>query len=155
MGSLTMVAPLSTPNQQHVQLTSASPALSEQQSDTVAGILQQFEAQTLSENDAISIVDSFREAGIKPSHALSVKMAELGFDAKAVGELAGVPRPDKQHKARPPAEVNLKQVVTFLSDTLAEHNTKQLSSEQIQTQLNDIKHELGISEGHSLFNIKV
>ncbi|MBQ4836247.1 hypothetical protein [Pseudoalteromonas luteoviolacea] len=150
-----MVTPLPNSNQQNVQFTPASSTQSEQQSDTVADILQQFEAETLSENDAITIVDSFREAGIKPSHALSVKMAELGFDAKAVGELAGVPEPDRQHKGKPPAEVNLKQVVTFLSDTLAKHSTEQLSNEQIQTQLNDFKHKLGISEEHSFLNIKV
>ncbi|MDK1287326.1 hypothetical protein [Pseudoalteromonas umbrosa] len=127
--------------------------LSEQQTSTIKETLEQFDPENLSEADAQSIVNSFSEAGIKPSKALAEQMSELGFDAKAVGELAGAPTKPPKDKSSP--QVDLKQVVDYLSDALSEKDTNQLNDEQKQVLLSDLKSQLGLPEDGNLVNIHV
>lgn len=51
--------------------------------------LSQYDASSLSTDDAQAIVEAFQEAGIEPSSALQSAMETSGFDAKEVGDLAG------------------------------------------------------------------
>lgn len=67
-----------------------SDSLSSEQSDTLDIILSGFDSANLTEADAQSIVEQLKEAGIKPGQGLADAFAELGFDAKEVGDLAGV-----------------------------------------------------------------
>ncbi|MBK1724772.1 hypothetical protein, partial [Thiocystis violacea] len=67
-----------------------SQSLSEAQQQTMKDTLANFDADNLSASDATSIVDAFNEAGIQPGAAMESAMEDLGFDAKAVGEKAGV-----------------------------------------------------------------
>ncbi|AOT09304.1 hypothetical protein [Pseudoalteromonas luteoviolacea] len=127
--------------------------LSEQQTSTIKETLEQFDPDNLSEADAQSIVNSFSEAGIKPSKALAEQMSELGFDAKAIGELAGAPA--KPPKDKPSAQVDLKQVVEYLSDALVEQDSNQLNDEQKQALLSDLKSQLGLPEDGNLINVHV
>lgn len=66
-----------------------SQSLSQEQQQTIKDTLAKFDVDNLSESDAASIVESFNEAGIRPGAALEAAMAESGFDAKTVGEMAG------------------------------------------------------------------
>lgn len=59
-------------------------------SDTISSILENYDADNLSESDAQSIVAAFKEAGIEPSSELESAMEEAGFSAQEVGTLAGV-----------------------------------------------------------------
>lgn len=67
-----------------------SNGLSSSQLETISSVLSEFDSDSLSASDAQSIVQSFKEAGIKPSEALAKAMETEGFDAKEVGDLAGV-----------------------------------------------------------------
>ena len=62
----------------------------------------EFDADNLSESDAISIVETLSNAGIQPSKTLADAMDELGFDAKAIGDLAN----QKPQGNRPPPPQN-------------------------------------------------
>ena len=69
---------------------STSSNIASSQSDTISSILEDYDADNLSQSDAQEIVAALQEAGIEPSSELESAMAEAGFDAKEVGTLAGV-----------------------------------------------------------------
>lgn len=63
---------------------------SSSKADIIASVLENYDADNLSESDALEIVAAFKEAGIEPGSELESAMEEAGFDAKEVGTLAGV-----------------------------------------------------------------
>ncbi len=69
---------------------SSSAALTAEQKATITETLEQFDASTLTEADAQSIVSAFSEVGIQPGREMAEAMSAAGFDAREVGELAGV-----------------------------------------------------------------
>lgn len=58
------------------------------QANTIASILENYDADNLSQSDALEIVAAFKEAGIEPGSELESAMEDAGFDAKEVGTLA-------------------------------------------------------------------
>lgn len=74
--------------------------LSDEQSETVQSILSNYDADSLSEEDAKAIMEQFKEAGIEPSKSLESVMSDAGFDAKQLGEIAGLPE-DKPKRPLP------------------------------------------------------
>jgi len=65
-------------------------SLSLDQQQVIEDTLANYDASNLSESDAQAIVTAFSEAGIQPSKELAETMQSLGFDAREVGDLAGV-----------------------------------------------------------------
>ena len=65
-----------------------SSSLSKEQTATIEDVLSQYDANSLSESDAMEIKDAFAEAGIEPSQAMAKAMESAGFDAKEIGDLA-------------------------------------------------------------------
>ena len=65
-------------------------SITSSQKNTISSILEDYDANNLSESDAKSIVAAFKEAGIEASDELVNAMEDAGFDAKEVGTLAGV-----------------------------------------------------------------
>jgi hypothetical protein len=76
--------------QSNVSSSTRSSALSTEQKNLIEETLSQYDANSLSADDAKAIVEAFSEAGIAPSKALESAMAASGFDAREVGDLAGV-----------------------------------------------------------------
>ncbi|KZN66886.1 hypothetical protein N478_18845 [Pseudoalteromonas luteoviolacea S4060-1] len=142
-------------NSQNMSFGRPQNQLSLEQTDTIKATLEQFDSQNLSEEDAKSIVETFKEAGIKPGKALAEQMSELGFDAKAVGELAGVEPPPKPPKGGESSSINLQQVVDFLSNTLEELDTSNLDEEQKQALFGELKSEFGLKEDSNFVKISV
>ncbi len=68
-------------------------ALSDDQKQLISDTLEQFDAENLTEADATSIVNAFSEAGIQPGREMAEAMSAAGFNAREVGELAGVEGP--------------------------------------------------------------
>lgn len=64
--------------------------LTDTQNQLIGETLSQFDAKDLSATDAQSIVAAFQEAGIQPGGALAAAMQTAGFDAKTVGDMAGI-----------------------------------------------------------------
>lgn len=73
-----------------VSNSTKSSSLSTDQKTLIEETLSQYDADSLSAEDAAAIVEAFTEAGIEPSKALESAMSASGFDAKEVGNLAGV-----------------------------------------------------------------
>lgn len=67
--------------------------LTDDQKQLISETLKQYDANNLTETDAQSIVSTFSEVGIQPGKALMEAMATDGFDARVVGETAGVQGP--------------------------------------------------------------
>lgn len=88
VSSSSMVMP-----QQVTQGSNSSSSLTTTQLETISSTLEQFDSSNLSSEDASSIVKAFDEAGIQPSEELASAMEAEGFDAKSVGDAAGVGGP--------------------------------------------------------------
>ncbi len=73
---------------------SKSSSLSTDQQAFIADLLSQYDSESLSASDAQEIVKALQEAGIEPSKAMESTMAASGFDAKEIGDLAGVGKGD-------------------------------------------------------------
>jgi len=67
-----------------------SSSLSLAQQTLIEETLANYDANSLSESDAQEIVKTFEEAGITPSKELENALSSVGFDAKEIGDLAGV-----------------------------------------------------------------
>ncbi|TMO67518.1 hypothetical protein [Pseudoalteromonas aurantia] len=137
--------------------------LSQEQQSTIADTLTEFDPENLSTEDAQAIVSTFSEAGIKPGKQLGQLMADAGFDAKTVGELAGL---DKGQRPPPPPNQNTQtpidlssvaeqfaELVSDATDSTQQYaNLSQDSKDAIYTQLVE---EFGLEAGQSIIDVKV
>jgi hypothetical protein len=97
--------------------TSKSSSLTTDQQTFMKDLLSQYDSESLSASDAQEIVKALQEAGIEPSKAMESTMAASGFDAKEIGDLAGVGKGDGGSKPMgpPPAK---KEEMSSISDLL-------------------------------------
>ena len=65
-------------------------SLSLEQQTIIEETLANYDSDSLSQSDAKEIVDIFKDAGIEPSNNFASALASVGFDAKEIGDLAGV-----------------------------------------------------------------
>lgn len=106
---------------QQSQSSSSSRSLSSSQLETISSVLEGYDADNLSSQDAQDIVQAFSDAGITPSKALESAMKTEGFDAKEVGDLAGVSGPQGgggMPPPPPPPSDEEESTVSSLLDTL-------------------------------------
>lgn len=88
-------------NVMQMNSSSRSSEMSTDQKSFVTDLLSQYDANSLSKDDAKEIVKSLQEAGIEPSKSLQRTMASVGFDAKEIGDLAEVGRGGASQGQRP------------------------------------------------------
>jgi hypothetical protein len=131
-------------------------SLSEEQTSLIEETLSGYDADNLSESDAASIVEAFAEAGIAPSSAFAGKLAEIGFDAREIGDLAGVGTTEGGQKPPPPpsssSNLDLTDAVDYLETLFDEKDETATDNSSITAQLAE---RFGLSEGESLINITV
>ena len=70
-------------------------ALTDDQKQLISNTLGKYDASNLTEADAQAIVKTFSEAGIQPGKAMAEAMSASGFDAREIGDTAGLQRQDK------------------------------------------------------------
>lgn len=128
------------------------PTMTSEQKISVQELLADFSADDLSESDALSIVEGLSSAGIAPSQELAQIMAESGFDAKAIGDMAGV-NDNKMPPPPPPSEMtNSTEMLSFLDDLLADFDD-QLTDEQQQSILSQVQNQFGMPQSDSIIDI--
>ncbi len=128
--------------------------LTDEQQQLLTETLSEFNAENLTETDAQSIIETLSEAGIQPGKELESAMAELGFDAKNIGELAGgerrPPPPPKQ------SSEEISSISDFLAEMVAEKladtGSNTLSSEDKEDILSKLFEKFGIEDGDSIIN---
>jgi Ca2+-binding EF-hand superfamily protein len=127
--------------------------LTEEQKQLLTETLSEFDAENLTESDAQSVVKALSEAGIQPSNELEHAIAELGFDAKNIGELA-----KGEHRPPPPQQSSeeISSISDFLAEMVAEKLTNtgstELSSEDKEDILSKLFERFDIDEGDSIIN---
>ncbi|OUR88835.1 hypothetical protein A9Q81_23020, partial [Gammaproteobacteria bacterium 42_54_T18] len=105
--------------------------LSENQHSTILETLSSYDPENLSKEEAQSIVETFSNAGITPGQELANAMAEAGFDAHSVGELAGNEPP---HRPPPPQAQNngfTEEMLSTLESLLEEHEGEDIDANVI------------------------
>jgi Spy/CpxP family protein refolding chaperone len=68
-----------------------SQPLTDDQESQIQSVLSKYDSSNLTSDDAKSILDSFRKAGIPPGKELEDAISSAGFDAKKLFSLAGPP----------------------------------------------------------------
>lgn len=140
---------------------SSSQALSDDQKTTIADILADYDSDNLTAETASSLVDALTEAGIQPGAALAEELADAGFDAREIGDLAGVGSSGQQPPPPPSGEsteISSEQLTSIADylDSLIESGTIDLSS---ATRSEDIyallAEKFGMSVDDSLIDISV
>lgn len=131
--------------------------LTQNQQSLISETLSQFDVENLTESDALTIVEAFSQAGIKPSSALEKSLSELGVDAKYLGELANVsgqgnrpPPPPKQSTEEISSMVDY--LSELLEESLAASENGKLSDEEKASILAKIFEKFDIEEGDSIIN---
>ncbi|MFT6984668.1 MAG: hypothetical protein ACJAT7_000465 [Psychromonas sp.] len=131
--------------------------LSEQQQTLISDTLSEFDPDNLTQADAISIVEAFTEAGIKPGNEMESAISELGFDGKTIGDLANVEGGDRPAPPPPPqSSVEISSMVSYLGSLLEEKlasiNGSELSDQDRQDIYSQVMEKFDIEEGDSIIN---
>lgn len=132
--------------------------LSQEQQSKISETLSQFDPDNLSESDAQSIIESFSSAGIQPGKALESSLAELGFDAKSIGELAGVEKGNRPPPPAPPmqGEEEIGELVDYLTELLEEkllaNNNTELTDEDKESIYGQVSEKFGFDSDDSIIN---
>lgn len=135
-------------------------ALTQEQQTLISQTLSELDPENLSEADALSIIDTFSEAGIQPSKSLEQAMADLGFDAKKIGDLANVsesgnrpPAPPKQNNEEISSLVDY--LAELVEDTLANSDSDTLTASDKESILAQVFEEFNIEDRTSIINTSV
>jgi hypothetical protein len=122
--------------QQMSQTSGSSSTLTDSQLEIISSTLEQYDSSNLSSEDASNIVEAFQDAGIQPSEALASAMESSGFDAKVVGDTAGISRP-QGGGGMPPPPPSQEEVseVSDLLDTLLSLEEDEDSTDDLSTQI--------------------
>jgi hypothetical protein len=131
-------------------------ALNSEQTSLIKKTLSGYDAKSLTEQDAQSIVKTFADAGINPSAQFAELLTEAGFDVQELGSLAGAGEgatgaASGQRPPPPPQGqgVDLSSVVDYL-DNLSQSTESNWSDSSSLTAM--LAEKFGFSEGQSLIN---
>lgn len=129
------------------QITSDQQALIEE-------TLAQYDADNLSEQDAMEIVETFAQSGIAPSVQFEKLLSASGFDARELGDMAKVsengvsggkppgPRPQES------SEISMTSIIDYL-DSLSDDTSTSTGTNFAA----ELASKFGLSEGQSLINV--
>lgn len=141
-------------------------SLSAEQQTLIEETLAGFDLDNLSEEDAQSIIETFKDAGIQPSQALEEAMADAGGDAQEIGELAGVQGPQGNRPPPPPPppgggestdteSLEISALVEYLEELMEEKELSELTEEEKVELYTQVVEHFGLTAGESLINLKV
>lgn len=139
------------------QSVSAS-KLSDEQKEAINAVLSDYDASSLTEQDAKEIVSAFQGAGIQPSKEFADALDSAGFNAREIGGLAGVPEqrgsnvsPSEQGEST--AGVN-QDNLQLLQSILEKYNDLSNLSQEDETELSAILLDAGLLEPGALIDTK-
>jgi hypothetical protein len=131
-------------------------SLSDDQKTLITEVLEGYDADSLTEEQAREIVDAFSDAGIRPGQELASTIATEGFDAKNIGDLVGVdqrpPPPPPQQQALSES-VDLNELVDYLDELLEQFSGESLSEENKLFVIESLQQRFGVGGGESILNI--
>jgi hypothetical protein len=153
-----MINPMGSSNQMAGQtsMPAKQQAMTADQKSQVNDILDQYSVDNLSSDDATAIVKSFEALGITPGQELEQVMADKGFDAKSVGDSAGLQGPGGKEGMPPPPKnevSNSSEMVSFLEEILESYG-EQLSDEDKDSILTAVQEKFGMDDTDSLIHLQ-
>jgi hypothetical protein len=132
--------------------------LTNDQQAVIADKLAEYDVDTLTQTDALSIVEAFSAAGIEPGAALEKAVAAVGFDAKTIGGLAHSSE-QASRPPPPPPKQSAEQISSMgeylaelLDEKLAATNNASLSDEDKQLILAQVFDQFNIEQADSIIN---
>ena len=134
--------------------------LTEEQQTLISDTLKEFDADNLTETDAVSIVKSFAEAGITASQELDTALSDLGFDGKKIGELSSA---KIEAGMQPPTPSQSSEEISsmtsyfdeLLKESLDSSGETEVSDQEKQVIYSQVMDKFGIKDGDSLINTTV
>lgn len=132
-----------------------SQPLTETQKSSVQDILSKYDSANVTREDAQSIFQSFKDAGIRPSRELRDMITAAGFDAEALRDMA---RPDKNAQGSAASARNSKNNVDLsalksLQELLGKFDLGNMTSDNSQTLVTKLQ-ELGFLNPGSVIDLK-
>jgi hypothetical protein len=133
-------------------------SLSAEQVGTAESILEQYDPQSLTEEDAKSIVSAFKEAGLEPGSDLRQTVREAGFNGREILELSGIV--DHRDGSKPPPliatgnQVN-NEALEQLQDILSHYEDLGDLNKQEQRELNVSLYKAGLLEPGALVTARL
>lgn len=132
--------------------------LTEDQKSTISSVLSEYDADSLTEEDAISITSALKDAGIRPGQGLAEAISDEGFDAEEIGSLAAPSQAKGMGGPPPPPPPSGGGMSGLNTDALAElqsileqYDLENLSSED-ESELLAALDESGLFTSGLLFN---
>ncbi|MCG6200887.1 hypothetical protein [Psychromonas antarctica] len=133
--------------------------LNDEQKTLISDTLADFDPENLTESDALSIVETFSEAGIQPGSGLGDAMEALGFDAQTLGDLVNNDSDASRPPPPPPPaqnEVEISSMVSYLADLMEERlastDTSTLTDQDKQAIYSSVLEKFGLEEDDSIIN---
>jgi hypothetical protein len=136
-------------------------SLSTEQEALIAETLSKYDTENLSEEDAASIVETLKEAGIEPSRSLEQALSNEGVDAKELGEMANVGGPRRGPPPPPPGggdteTIEASSIMDYLETLLEEQeDVSSMTDTDMQELYSQVLEHFGLTQGQSLINIQV
>lgn len=136
-------------------------ALTEDQLTLISDTLSELDTDNLTTADALSILETFSDAGIELGKAMESTMSELGFDAQEIGDLANVEGDRPPPPPPPPSQSSdeISSMASYLEELLEEtvaaseaESIDELSEEQRFSVYAQVMEKFGIEEGDSLID---
>jgi len=134
-------------------------SLTEEQQTFITDTLAEFNADELSEEDALGIIEMFSEANIQPGAALEKAMSSAGFDAKSIGDIAAASDSARPPPPPPPPKQSTDEISSMvdylaelLEETLAASESETLSDEDKQAILAQVFDKFNMEPSESIIN---
>lgn len=137
-------------------LSQAQPQkLSTEQQEQISDILSDYDADNLSDADASSIVSQIEDLGITPGRALESAFSDAGFDARAVGEQAGVGKGGPGGKGGPAENKVDEALLEVVADALESFDSSDEDVTSFVDLLSSKLEEAGFDTSKPLFDLSV
>ncbi len=127
-------------------------ALTAEQTNQVASILSEYDADSLTTEDAEAIREAFREAEIRPSRDLRQAIEAAGFDAEAIGGSQGGPERGQGGGPPPPPQGQSLSSLESLKEILSQYDLSNLDDEAQDSLLTQLQ-ESGLVQSGLYVNI--
>lgn len=128
--------------------------LSNEQKELISETLAKYDVDNLSEEDALEIVHIFSEAGITPSREMGEAIADAGFDAREIGDKAGIAPPPPPSQQAASQQIDLTDLVSYLDELLAELGSEALDEEGKASVYESLREHFSLSEDGSIINVR-
>jgi len=136
--------------------------LTDEQNTLLSDTLSEYDPENLTATDAQAIIEALSEAGIQPSESLESTMAELGFDAKTIGDLGRQSGSSDMPPPPPPPRQSSDEITSMvdyltelMEEKLAESDKLELNDADKESIMAALAEKFDIDEDESVINTTV